>query len=259
MINESIDALIIDSFLTTKQIGRKISVFSELESTNTYAKNLTHPRQGETVIAKTQTKGRGRRGKTFFSPDNSGLYLSVILDISTDGFNPGLITSCVAVAVAHAIEDVAPVTAQIKWINDIYINRKKVCGILAEALLREDGTALDRIVLGIGINIKKVGFPKELEDIATSIENECDKIVSINLLAAKVLNRLEEELENMHTLKFLEESRKRSIVIGREITVIKNGERQTAKAIGIDDNGYLEVIINGKEEKLTGGEVSIKL
>ena len=259
MKNESIDALIIDSFLTTKQIGRKISVFSELESTNTYAKNLTHPRQGETVIATTQTKGRGRQGKTFFSPENSGLYLSVVLDISTDGFNPGLITSCVAVAVAHAIEEVAPVTAQIKWINDIYINRKKVCGILAEAVPLEGGTALGRIVLGIGINVKKVKFPKELGNIATSIENECDETVSINLLAAKVLNRLEEELENMHTLKFLEENRKRSIVIGREITVIKKGEPMPAKAIGIDDNGYLWVLINGKEEKLTGGEISIKL
>lgn len=244
----------ISAFLKTERFKNKITIFESIDSTNNYLKALSEKHNDSVIIAAGQTAGRGRRGRTFHSP-SGGLYMSLLIN-KNDIFDSDLITTLAAVAVSRAIQEVAPLEAKIKWVNDIFINGKKACGILAEGLFDDSG--LRHIVLGIGVNIHKMEFPDELKDIATSLSNEAGEDVSINRLAAEILNELEIALINMSTLEFLEESRRLSNILGKDIIVLKNGESYNAKAIAINDKGNLIIDKNGEAEILFSGEVSIK-
>ncbi len=244
----------ISAYLKAEAFKNNITIFENIDSTNNYLKALSQRRDNSVVIAASQNAGRGRRGRTFYSPEG-GLYMSLLIN-KNDIFDSDLITTLAAVSVARAIEKVAPLEAKIKWVNDIFINGKKVCGILAEGLLEE--SELKHIILGIGVNIHKMEFPDELKEIATSLSNEANEDISINHLAAEILNELQIELKNMSTLQFLEESRSRSNILGKEITVIKGEESYQAKALEINNKGNLIIDRNGKLETLFSGEVSIK-
>ncbi len=239
--------------LHTKLLGRHLEVFETLPSTNTYLKGQSHLPHGAVVVAADQSAGRGRRGRHFFSPQG-GVYMSILLRCTFTAKTVGLLTSAAAVAVARAIETVCPVSVQIKWVNDLLINGKKVCGILTEGVPK-DGWA----VIGVGVNVNTTAFPQELTDIASSLYKEGGKRVSPELLAAAILNALEPLIEKVETGAFLEETRCRSAVIGRDITVFRGNETFAAHAVGIDDNGGLLVQTDSGTAVLTSGEVSIRL
>ena len=160
----------------------KKTYLSEIDSTNRYLKELaaTGAPEGTVVIANKQSAGRGRLGRSFFSPEEKGIYMSILLRPEIELERAVLITSMAAVAVARAVERVSTIPAQIKWVNDIFINRKKVCGILTEAGINTEKGSLDYAVLGIGVNVGSMEFPAELKEIATSVSNECGKEVSKN-------------------------------------------------------------------------------
>lgn len=243
----------IKAALNTAYCGRHLEIFETLPSTNTYIKEHLALPHGATVIARSQTAGRGRKGRTFVS-DEGGLYMSLLLRRTLTAKTVGLLTSAAAVAVAEAIENLAPVSVQIKWVNDLLIHGKKVCGILAEGSVA-DGWA----IVGIGVNLAAVTFPKDLKEVATTVQNECGKTVSPAALAAEILNRLEPILDTAEDGAFLEETRKRSAVIGKDITVYRGAETFPAHAVGIDQAGGLVIITQHGEETLTSGEVSIRL
>lgn len=240
-------------YLQTKHFGRHLEVFDTLPSTNTYLKEQTTLPHGAVVLATDQTAGRGRRGRTFFSPAG-GLYMSVLVRRTLTAQTVGLLTSAAAVAAATAIETVCPVSVAIKWVNDLLVNGKKVCGILAEGA-PADGWA----IIGIGVNIGTVDFPQELENIATSLYKESGKTVSPEQLAAAILNALEPLVDDIENPAFLQETRRRSAVIGKDITVFRGDETFTARAVGIDDAGGLIIARNGDRSALTSGEVSVRL
>lgn len=235
-------------------LEEKIEVlsFSSLDSTNTSAKTLLL--KGEQppflVIANKQTKGRGRQGKSFYSKKNAGIYMTLAVD--KDFVKTSAITAAAAVSVATAIRSQCSLDAKIKWVNDIYIEGKKVSGILSEAVKDSDNT-LKGYIIGIGINTDIKKFPKDIEDIATSL-----KVGNKNLLAATVINNLIKNLTEGEE-SFLSVYKELSLVLGKEIIYTENKESKTAKAIDIDKDGGLVIEENGSVKTLKGGEISLKL
>ncbi len=238
-----------------RKLSEEISVFTyeEIDSTNTEA--VRKIREGTKLpalfVAEKQTAGRGRRGKSFYSL--GGVYMTLAMP-SSEEFDTVRLTTKAAVAVAEAIEELTGKRVGIKWVNDIYLDNKKICGILCEAVTDpENGTTVAHIV-GVGVNLNVKDFPDELLDIAGSLE--CSRL-SGELLAAKITEKLFKYLRDGQ--EYIASYKKRSIVIGKEIRYIKNGAEYTAKALDIDQNGGLLVENPQGTELLTSGEISLRL
>lgn len=246
--------------LRTEELGKKIDVFKTIDSTNNFAKSLAQlgAPHGATVISEVQTQGKGRMGRTFYSPLGMGVYMSVILRPKLSVEHSLLITSCAAVAVAEAIEKLAGVECKIKWVNDIYIGSKKICGILTEASVDVEQGGLEYAVVGIGINVQNVTFPKNVADIATSINLETNQNISRSELSAEILNCLEERLATITDKSFIEEYRRRSNIIGERIVVKQGDNTNEMTCLGIDEYGRLLVKLdNGEEKSLSSGTVRL--
>lgn len=232
----------------------KTIYLDEIDSTNNYAKTLSGA-ENTVIIAKRQTSGRGRVGKSFFSPEG-GIYMSVILKGGNQPFCAGSYTALTAVAVADAIKRVCDIDCGIKWVNDIYIKNKKVCGILTEAVF--DGNKLKNIIIGIGINVSDFLPNDELEEIATSIERESNRKIDNKQLINEILKKLYLELQNFDSSTFFEDYKKLSIVLGKEITVLDPKGFYKATAIRIEKDFSLTVLKDGVEKNINFGEISIK-
>ncbi len=232
--------------------------FDELDSTNTKCKLLARngAPHGTAVIAASQTAGKGRLGRRFCSPKGSGLYCTVLIREGFDIETTSLITPCAAVAAAKAIEEVSGQAAQIKWVNDIFMGGRKLCGILTEASLP------DFAVIGIGINLlnDKKNLPEELHSIVTSVEEQTGRIVTPKEMEKALLYHLSEELSQLKSKEFIPEYKKRSFLIGKEVDVHSGNDVFPAKVIGIDDNAELIISLqNGKTMTLFSGEVSVRI
>ncbi len=236
-----------------------IIFLNETDSTNIYLKRLAHDRarEGTTVIAKSQSCGRGRLGKSFHSPDG-GLYMSTLLRPKHSAAISLLITTAAAAAVSRAVFDVFGQENLIKWVNDIYINSRKVCGILAESALC--GDKLDFVVLGIGVNLYQTNpLPDSIKSIAGFIcEQPCSEEI-FNLFANTILKYFYEYYGVLESKPFLEYYKAHQLLVGREITVIRGESIEPALALGIDDELRLRIKQNDKESLLSFGEVSISL
>ena len=248
-------------WLTTKEMGRKLEIHDLLDSTNNRAKALAAEGapHGTAVIADSQTGGRGRRGRSFFSPEHSGIYLTVILRPPCTPEQASLLTSMAAVATARAIEKTADADVKIKWVNDLYLGDRKICGILSEAGMNMESGQLDHVAVGIGVNTARMACPPELQEIATSVGNETGTVPDRNRLIAEILNELEKLYDEQDSTAFLRESRRRSNVIGRDITVIEGEKRYPARAVDIDSRGRLIIETPEGRTRLNYGEVSLKL
>ena len=246
--------------LTTEQFGREMEIHERLDSTNIRAKALAAAGapHGFLVAADSQSAGRGRLGRSFFSPEHTGLYMTVILRPKCAPEKASLITSLAAVAAARAAEKLSGADVKIKWVNDLYIGSKKICGILSEAGFGMEAGQLDYVAVGIGVNVRKMVFPSELKDIAGSIGNETGIEPDRSRLAAEILNELEALWDQLETGEFLEESRRRSNVIGRDVMVIQNGTQYPARALDIDGQGRLVVRTGEGIATLGFGEVSLR-
>lgn len=225
-----------------------VTVTEEISSTNTALKGMTAAPMGTTLIAARQTGGRGRLGRSFHSPDG-GLYLSTLVP-PTDA-----VTCRAAVAAARAIESLCDANIDLKWVNDLYLNGRKVAGILAEGIFAADGT-LSAVVLGIGINVGGMDFPPELQAIATSLGNEGFSLTREDVAAA-FLNALHAALTDPTAM---DEYRRRNLVLGRQVTVVQGNQTYPATAEAITDEGHLLVRDKtGQTHTLSSGEVSVKL
>lgn len=259
-VPDRLSAAEIRRWLKAEELGSELEIHDRLDSTNNRAKTLAAAgaKHGMTVIADSQTGGRGRMGRAFFSPEHSGIYMTVILKPTIPPDKAGLLTSLAAVAAARAVEKVSGGDVKIKWVNDLYVGGKKICGILSEAGLGMETGRLDWAVVGIGINTAKMDFPEDLREIATSVGNETGTAPDRNRLIAEILNEMDVLYGDLETGAFLEESRRRSNVIGREITVITAGKQFPARAVDIDGEGRLIVETGEGRTALNSGEVSLK-
>ncbi len=257
----ALSPVIIQSELDANKLDCELFFFDEINSTNTKAKELAEQGYpgGTIVIARTQTNGRGRLGRKFYSP-KSGLYLSILARPTLIDNEASKITSMCAVATAEAIESVCPLKVYIKWVNDLFVNNKKVCGILTEAGLNLENRNIDYVVIGIGINCAKQTFPTELKDIATSLENECGVAVNVNRLAVEIIKKVLQGINNVGDSSIIKECRKRSVLLGKTVTVLGGDKSFEATATQIDDDGGLVVKLDdGKIKTLKSGEVSVRL
>lgn len=238
-------------------------IFESVNSTNLVAKDLAlqGESEGTLVIAGRQTAGVGRLGRTFFSPDG-GIYMSLILRPSKSKADFLFITVAAAVALSQSIENVSPKKCFIKWVNDIYIDDKKVCGILTQGRFSLDGDTPEYAVLGVGINLvtPKGGFPDEISGIAGSV---FDKESVPPKVSAKLISDFCERFfsfyDNIENKTFLEEYRLRSYLTGKRIEYTSpDGVLHIATVTGIDDDAGLIVKEDGKTVKLTAGDIKIK-
>ncbi len=239
-----------------------ITVLDTAASTNDSVKELAAQgaKEGTVVIALNQTMGKGRLGRSFYSPRNTGVYLSILLRPDIPLSECLMITSAAAVATAQAIEAVSYKKALIKWVNDIYVDGKKVCGILTEASTDIEVGGLSYAVVGIGVNISDPpgGFPDELKDKVGSVFGK-GPAVSRAELSAEIIRRFFALYKNLPNRDFLKEYADRSLIIGKQISVINGGESREATALEIDKNCRLKVrFLDGSEKWLSSGEVSVK-
>lgn len=240
-------------------IDFQVQRFAQLPSTNDHAKQIAAlSPHGTVIVADRQTAGRGRFTRQFFSPADDGLYMSVILKEGVTTQTVGLLTCAAAVATARAIERFIPLPVHIKWVNDLLINDKKVCGILTEASLTPHGDYAFAVI-GIGVNVTTAHFPKELETVASSLQKEAGTAPARAQLYTAILEELDAVLTALPARAFLAESRARSAVLGKTITVVCGNETFTAKAVDIDDNGALVVRTADGERTVYSGEVSVRL
>ncbi len=257
----------ISSFLSDNINADLIKIYDSLESTNKTAKSEASfdAPHGSVVIAKSQSSGSGRRNRSFYSPEG-GIYMSVILNPDSLPFtNTALITAYTAVCICEAIEKLINVTPSIKWVNDIYIGSKKICGILTESASDFETGRIQWIVVGIGINfsVEINDFPRDIRSRAGSLFIPGEETISKNHLIAEILNRLFSQ--NGHTKNpassILKKYRSHLNMLGEEITVINpDGSQYSAIAHDIDENGKLIIILNDNTKKtLSSEEISIMI
>jgi len=242
----------------------KIEVRKTVTSTNTILRDIAEQGapEGYVIAAEEQTAGKGRQGRAFHSPAGHGAYFSVLLRPGSKTNEATFITAAAAVAAARAIEEVVGVRVGIKWVNDLFVGNKKVCGILTEAVFDMESGLVTSAVLGIGINITRPedGFPDNIAEIATALtdRNAGSDNQRCRIIAATLDNFLG-FYQNLSKREFLDEYRARSIVLGRDIYVISHNERTTATALEIDDNcGLIVRYENGELATLGSGDVSIR-
>ena len=237
--------------------------YKTISSTNEIAKNLalSGAKHGTVVISEEQTAGKGRLGRSFYSPANTGIYMSIILRPNLTTMDSVLITTSSSVVICDAIYKITGIESQIKWINDIYLNNKKIAGILTEASTNFESGTIDYLILGIGINfnIPKDNFPEEITDIAGSIFNGNSNGKTRNLLCAEIINNILSIIPQIKTYDFISEYKKRSIILNKDILYISSGVSSKGKAIDINNDGSLVVQHNdGSIKILNSGEVSIR-
>ncbi len=245
-------------YLKTENLD--IFVFESVTSTNKILKEmaLSNAKEGTVIIALSQTDGHGRYDRKFYS-DFGGIYLSVLLRPKLLNFDTTLLTSAVAVAVSNAIDEVAKRSTKIKWVNDILLDNKKVCGILCEGgFCGDDGF----FVMGIGINACPTvnGLDDQIKNIATTLFDTYSPDI-LATLCARVIDNLFYEYSHLKSREFLTTYRQKSAVLGKKITVLSRGEIiGKATALEIDDDCRLLVEFeNGEKKKLISDEISIKI
>lgn len=239
-----------------------LAVFDCVGSTNTIVKQKAAEGapEGTVVIAQQQTGGKGRLGRSFFSPKDSGLYLSILLRPKLEVSRAVRITTCAALAVCDAIESATGEKPDIKWVNDVYLRGRKVCGILTEASVSMENGGLDYAVLGIGINVYEPpeGFPEELKNIAGAVAKRRTADLK-NKLAATVVTSFMRYYENIAQGGFREDYSKRLMWKGEQIVAISGENKTLCRIIDVDEECRLEVELeNGEHKLISSGEISIR-
>lgn len=260
---EKVTANEIQLGLQTKTLGKVIHYEESVETTQKIAHTLANEGvpEGTLVVAEEQLGGKGRLMRNWYSPKYSGIWMSLILRPKIPFHQAPQLTLLAAVAVAQAIEQTTDLKPQIKWPNDILINRKKVTGILTE--LQAESDRIHSVIIGMGLNVnqEKSDFPEELQEIATSLLLEGGKKVSRALVIQEVLVRLEalyEQflVEGFSPIKHLWESY--AISLGKEIKATTVNNTIIGKAIGITDEGVLLLEDhNGKIHSIYSADIEV--
>lgn len=243
--------------------GWHVAYKKQVDSTNNWARDEAEAgaKEWTVFVADEQTAGRGRMGRSFYSPNATGLYMSVVLRPDCEAAEAGLLTVAAAEAAAEGIEAVFGETVAIKWVNDCYIDGRKVSGILTEASLGLEEARLRYAVVGIGINVAPPagGWPKDVADRAGTVLSEKPQEDQRAALAAAVLLRLRGYVERLAERAYLPDYRRRMMVLNRDVTLIRQNEREQVHVIGLDNDAALIVVdAQGNERRVASGEVSLR-
>jgi BirA family biotin operon repressor/biotin-[acetyl-CoA-carboxylase] ligase len=251
--------------LQTKKFGKKILFLHEVGSTNDLAKEMANygASEGTIVIAETQTAGRGRVGRKWFSP-RGGLYFSVILRPKVSVKESVSLVFVAGLAVAEVLHERYGFRVETKWPNDVLVNGRKVCGILSE--MKTKGEKVNYAVIGVGINANfnvKEEFPEELKTVATSLENELGKKVRLEELLKLLLEKLDGIYEQFLKEGFtwvVKEWKKYADFIGGTVKVTGDAEKLCGLALDVDDDGALVIRLeDGTVKRFFVGDVSLQI
>ena len=241
----------------------ELVIEQEVDSTNTVVKRWAEEGapEGCVLLAEHQSCGRGRQGRSFYSPKQTGLYMSLLLRPRLSAREATLLTVCAAVAVAESIEAVTGRDAQIKWVNDIFCDGKKVCGILTEAQFDLESGQLSYAALGIGVNLAppQEGFPEELQSIAGGVLPERPSGRTRCYLAAEILDRFLDALQQLDKPSVYEAYRRRLFLLGKKVQVLTGISAYEAVAVDLDqDFNLLVQLPDGTIKTLGSGEVRLR-
>lgn len=243
--------------------NKKIRYYEQLDSTNTKASELAleGAEHGTVVVAGCQTAGKGRRGRTWESPSEDNIYMSILLRPEFEADRAPMVTLVMAYSVAKVLRENGFADVQIKWPNDLVLSGKKVCGILTEMHLQ--GTTIDSIVVGVGVNVNTTSFSDELVDKATSLFLECGKLLNKEQLIVDIVETFMEMYDRFAEagdLEFLQDAYNAILVNkNREVRILEPENEYTAYALGINKNGELVVQFeDGTEKNVYAGEVSVR-
>ena len=245
----------IESHLSDQWQDLLIEVHDELSSTNTLTKErVSDSKHRFLVAANHQTAGRGRRGRAFYSPEGVGLYFSLGIPWVYE-LSPTSVTTLTAVAVSRVLQRMFDVDVKIKWVNDLFLENKKICGILTEATSDLETGAVSAVVIGIGINLKapKEGYPEAIASIAGAVSN-CEASFDRNLLTGNIVNEIGALLDFFSDHSYMEEYRARSFLLGRPV-MLDSGE--TIVPIDVSDEGALIYREGDELIHLSSGEVRV--
>lgn len=237
-----------------------IVVRKRVDSTNSEARRraVEGAPEGTVIVAEEQTAGKGRPGKTFFSPATTGLYLSIVLRPALAADRGQFLTCAAAVAGAQAIEQVTGKEALIKWVNDIYCDERKVAGILTEGMVDMESGRFEHAVLGIGVNVKPPaeGFPPDISEVAGSVLDDRTGAVRCELAAA-ILARFWRLYRHVADASFYDEYRRRCFLLGQPLVVRQGSSRVRARAVDLTHDFKLVVELPDKTRReLPYGEVT---
>lgn len=238
----------------------RLVVFDETDSTNTRAKLTADKTGGKDTffIARRQTGGRGRLGRSFLS-EAGGLYLSYLCYPDLPAADAIRLTAYAAVCLCETVAELTPLSPKIKWVNDCFVGDKKLAGILTEGGFAEDGSRFDYAVVGIGVNLARIDFGDGLSDIATDVESECGVLPDICEIAVRLAERLV-HFPLADPSEYMKKYRDLSVVMGRRVRVICPAGDYFATVTDIDDRGALTVSLDSGERRVVlSGEVSLKL
>ena len=258
--------------VSTAGIEIEIETHKSVDSTNNYLKQLADKgeRRQFVCISEEQTAGKGRHGRSFFSPKNTGIYISFLLFPKVDISEASMYTTIAATASAKAIEKVSGFKTDIKWVNDIYMRGKKVTGILTEASTSIEDGSLDYVIVGIGINLYEPsgGFPDEIKDVAGAVFTGKNQIENLrnNIAAELIIQFMNYVKDGLSGANFLKEYEKRLFVIGKDVRLLTPDHEKisdddvTVHVLGINEKCHLHVRFeDGHEEYLSGGEISVRV
>ncbi len=269
------DILSKDLISTHLEYPCQIHIYDKLDSTNNMAKEIRDCTIPQIILADEQTAGRGRLGRSFHSPAGKGLYMSIVFKPDFGLERALLTTATIALAACEAIFNVTGLNPKIKWVNDLYLNGKKISGILTEAESGLETGNMEKIIVGIGINCFEGSFPEDLKDTADYLRNP-PKAFTRNDLAAAIINSFFQRMENFNQIHLIREYRAKSFILGEQILIYNPAvaramgrsddrlhEGIKARAIDIDENGglvveYMEGTKMRTMETLTTGEITVR-
>ncbi len=269
-LDKSTDIIYVDKikkFLSSSMFSDNIEVHSIVDSTNNLSRDkaqLGAP-EGIVVISNEQTAGKGRRGRTFQSPVGGGIYMSILLRPGIHISRIQIITLIAAISVVRALDKAVGISASIKWVNDILVDNKKICGILTEGSIDAEDGATNFAIVGIGINVKSItSMPDDIKEIATDVVSNTKKHVCRCELIAQVLMQFDkiysEYMKSGQDKKIISIYKENLCMLGRDITVISQNKNYIARAVDITESGGLLVRNeNGEIIELNSGEISTKI
>lgn len=240
-----------------------IDVLDSVDSTNNVAKRKTFFKNERyyLVVSREQTSGRGRMGRSFFSPKDKGIYMTLSVKLNKPIEKMTKITTATSLFVLDSIKNIAGIGCKIKWINDLYYNDKKICGILTESINDVETGIVHVLIIGIGINIDN-----NLEDIPDDLKNKMGALFNNsvygdfdkNKLISNIVNLILDNIFSIDELNYIERYKENSMVIGKNIKYILNGQEYKGQVFDIDENGSLIVKNDNESTKtLSSGEISI--
>ena len=248
-----------DIKLNTDYVGRNFIYCEEIDSTNSFLmKDEEFQEHGTVLLTEFQTKGRGRLDRTWTSAKEQNLLFSILLNKNVSLKKINLYNLTTALSIGMALENLFQLKPEMKWPNDVLVNRKKIAGILCDSVVQ--GKTVKKLIIGIGINVNQVSFAGKYRMPPTSIRNEVKRLISRERLLSEFLNIFEENLERLKTEpeKLLDEWRDRSKLIGEKIWIIEGNRELFGLFKDVDKQGRLILQVGDKTEVISSGDLVIK-